>query len=140
MYCLARKRLWALFPLPQKWTEGNQASWPTLIIPAYGRLRPEDCHKFAASWDWTVSFRPAGLQNKTLSGKKKSRVSQLRRWFSQQSVCHAVVRTCTPTPVSRRKKCQRFVRFLDKGAYLLHKPRAPSSVPVSLVAVAGHCS
>lgn len=140
MSCLAHKRLWALFPLLQKCTEGNQASWPKLIIPAYGRLRPEDCHKFAASWDWTVSFKPAGFQSKTLSGKKK-RGRGLRRWFSQQSACQAIVRTCTPTPISRRKKCQRFLRFLDKGAYLLlHKPSAPSSVPMSLLAVVGHCS
>lgn len=51
MYCL-REKPWVLSPVPQKRTEGSQAQYPTLVIPAYRRSRPKDCYKFAASWDW----------------------------------------------------------------------------------------
>lgn len=102
MYCLALVRSLGFYSLvPQKRTEGSQAQWPTLVIPAYGRLRPKDCHKFAASWDWVVSLGQLGYRVKPYLKKKKY---GMRRWPSQQSACHAVVRTCTPNTHFKKKK------------------------------------
>lgn len=73
MYCLALVRSLGFYSLvPQKRTEGSQAQWPTLVIPAYGRLRPKDCHKFAASWDWVVSLGQLGYRVKPYLKKKKN--------------------------------------------------------------------
>lgn len=111
--------------MPQKWTEGKQAWWPSLAIPAYGRLRPEDCHKFSTSWDRIVSLRPAGSGEKIILAKE----------MVQSAECL----TCSHKDLHPQYPFQEEkvpeVRFLDKGACFPQKPSNLMS-PVSRIAVA----